>query len=177
MTTSVHGALVEVYGVGTALLGVSGVGKSECALELVTRGHRIVADDVIELSTTEDGKVIGRSPERIRHHMEIRGVGIFSVPALFGENSVLLEVAVELNCRLERWREGAAYERVGIDWPMGEIGGVQRPELTLPARPGGSMATIVEVVAREHTQRLAGRNAAAALDARLRAEMSRGGGE
>jgi HPr kinase/phosphorylase len=170
---SVHGALVEVYGVGIALLGTSGVGKSECALELISRGHRIVADDVIELFTTDDRSLIGRAPERIRHHMEIRGLGIFNVPALFGKDSVLLEVEIELICRLQRWREGTAYERVGIEWPVGEIGGVPRPELTLPARPGGSMATIVEVVAREHAKRLAGFNAAAALDARLRAEMNR----
>ncbi len=173
MKASVHGALVEVYGVGIALLGVSGVGKSECALELVSRGHRIVADDVIELIVVEPGTLIGRAPERIRHHMEIRGLGIFSVPALFGKDSVRLEVEIELICRLQRWREGTAYERVGIEWPMGEIGGFPRPELTLPARPGGSMATVVEVVAREHAQRLAGFNAAAALDSRLRAEMSR----
>jgi HPr kinase/phosphorylase len=171
MKASVHGALVEVYGVGIALLGASGVGKSECALELVSRGHRIVADDVIDLMAASADKLIGRAPERIRHHMEIRGLGIFSVPALFGKESVLLEVEIELICRLERWREGRAYERVGIEWPIGEIGGVARPELTLPARPGGSMATVVEVVAREHVQRQAGFNAAAALDSRLQAEM------
>ncbi|MFP8881052.1 MAG: hypothetical protein VCE43_17180 [Myxococcota bacterium] len=173
MKTAVHGALVEVFGVGTVLLGPSGVGKSECALELVSRGHRIVADDVIELIVMEDGTLLGRAPERIRHHMEIRGLGIFSVPALFGRDSVLLEVEIELVCRLERWQEGTVYERVGIEWPMGEIGGVPRPELTLPARPGGSMATVVEVAAREHAQRLAGFNAAATLDSRLREEMSR----
>jgi len=169
--TAVHGALVEVHGVGIALLGPSGVGKSECALELVSRGHRIVADDVIELVQREDGTLVGRSPERIRHHMEIRGLGIFSVTALFGAESVLHEVDVELLCRLERWREGINYDRVGIDWPIGQIGGVSRPELTLPARPGGSMATVVEVAAREHAQRRDGINAAAALDARLRREM------
>jgi len=172
VTTSVHGALVEIYGVGTVLLGMSGVGKSECALELVSRGHRLVADDVIELIAADGGGLIGRSPERIRHHMEIRGVGIFSVPALFGDDAVLPEVEIQLICRIERWREGKAYERVGIEWPMGEIGGVMRPELTLPTRPGGSMATIVEVVALEHAQRVAGVNAAAELDSRLRAEMS-----
>ena len=86
----------------------------------------------------DDGTLLGRAPERIRHHMEIRGLGIFSVSALFGTDSVKVEVEIELICRLERWREGTAYERVGIEWPMGEIGGFPRPELTLPARPGGS---------------------------------------
>ena len=173
MKASVHGALVEVYGVGIALLGVSGVGKSEGALELVSRGHRIVADDVIELFAPTEASLVGRAPERIRHHMEIRGLGIFSVPALFGKDSVRLETEIALICRLQRWKEGHAYERVGIEWPMGEIGGVPRPELTLPARPGGSMATVVEVVALEHAKRLSGFNAAAVLDARLRAEMRR----
>jgi HPr kinase/phosphorylase len=171
--TAVHGALVEVHGTGTALLGPSGVGKSECALELLSRGHRMVADDVIELDPDAQGGLIGRAPERIRHHMEIRGLGIFSVPDLFGREAVLAESRIHLICRLEKWREGVAYERVGIDWPTFEIAGVRLPQLTLPARPGGSMATVVEVAAREYALRVGGLNAAARLDQRLRAEMGR----
>ena len=173
MKTSLHGALVEVHGTGTALLGRSGVGKSECALELVARGHRLVADDVIEFESAADDRLVGRAPERIRHHMEIRGLGIFSVVNLFGGGAVLAEVEVDLICRLERWREGIAYERVGIQWPTAQLAGVTLPELTLPARPGGSMATVVEVAAREFAQRAKGHNAAARLDERLRAEMER----
>jgi HPr kinase/phosphorylase len=173
MTVSVHGALLEVHGVGTALLGPSGIGKSECALELLNRGHRLVADDVIELIPVSRERLVGRAPERIRHHMEIRGIGIFCVPDLFGPDSICEEVGVDLICRLERWREGASYERVGLEWPEEELAGVRVPRLTLPARPGGSMATVVELAAREHRQRRAGVNAALRLDRRLREEMER----
>jgi len=174
MTVSVHGALLEVYGVGTVLLGPSGVGKSECALELLSRGHRLVADDVIELTPESGDRLMGRAPERIRHYMEIRGIGIFFVPELFGGDRVCDEMTVDLVCRLERWREGIAYERVGLEWPEEEFAGVRVPRLTLPARPGGSMATVVELAAREHLQRRSGVNAAQRLDRRLRGEMERG---
>ncbi len=173
MTTAVHGALLDVHGVGTALLGPSGVGKSECALELLGRGHRLVADDVIELVVSADGSLIGHAPERIRHYMEIRGLGIVFIPDLFGVGAVLDEAVVDLVCRLERWREDVDYERVGIERPTEELAGVKIPRLRLPARPGGSMATVVEVAAREHRQRLAGGNAARRLDQRLREEMKR----
>ena len=106
MTVSVHGALLEVHGVGTMLLGPSGIGKSECALELLNRGHRLVADDVIELTAVAERDLVGRAPERIRHYMEIRGIGIIFVPDLFGADSVRDEARVDLVCRLERWREG-----------------------------------------------------------------------
>jgi HPr kinase/phosphorylase len=173
MTVSIHGALLEVHGVGTALLGPSAIGKSECALELLNRGHRLVADDVIELIPGSDDGLTGRAPERIRHYMEIRGIGIVFIPDLFGAESVCDEVSVDLVCRLERWREGVAYERVGLERPEEEFAGVRLPRLTLPARPGGSMATIVELAAREHLQRQAGINAAQRLDQRLRNEMER----
>jgi HPr kinase/phosphorylase len=168
---TIHGALVEVSGVGVLLRGPSGVGKSECALELVSRGHRLVADDVVELERTPEGRLRGRSPERIRHHMEIRGVGIIYLPDLFGPESVSEGTEIELVCHLERWREGAEYERVGLERVREELEGVQLPRLRLPARPGGSMATIVEVAARDHLSRRRGESAAARLDARLRREM------
>jgi HPr kinase/phosphorylase len=173
MNTAVHGAHLDVHGVGVVLLGPSGVGKSECALELISRGHRLVADDVIELALRADGRLMGSAPERIRHHMEIRGLGIFFVPDLFGDDSVCEEMTVDLLCRLERWREGAAYERVGLEREKEMLSGVEIPVLTLPARPGGSMATVVEVAARDHLQRLRGVNAAMRLDQRLRDEMER----
>jgi HPr kinase/phosphorylase len=173
MTVSMHGALLDVYGIGAALLGPSGIGKSECALELLSRGHRLVADDVIELTPEPGDRLMGRAPERIRHYMEIRGIGIFFVPDLFGESSVCDEMTVDLVCRLERWQEGAAYERVGLERPEEEFAGVRLPRLTLPARPGGSIATVVELAAREHLQRRSGVNAAQRLDQRLRDEMER----
>lgn len=170
---TIHGALVEVGGVGVLLLGPSGVGKSECALELVSRGHRLAADDVVELTRTAEGGLVGRAPERIRHHMEIRGLGIIYVPDLFGGDAVCDRAAVDLVCHLERWREGAEYERVGLERDLEELEGVELPRLRLPARPGGSMATVVEVAAREHHRRSRGDNAAARLDERVRREMRR----
>jgi HPr kinase/phosphorylase len=173
MTASVHGALLKVHGVGTALLGPSGIGKSECALELLNRGHRLVADDVIELTHEPGEGLTGRAPNRIRHYMEIRGIGIVFVPDLFGAESVCDEVPVDLICRLERWHEGLEYERLGLERPEEELAGVRLPRLTLPARPGGSMATVVELAAREHLQRRAGVNAAERLDRQLRDEMEK----
>jgi HPr kinase/phosphorylase len=173
MKNAVHGALLDVHGVGVMLLGPSGIGKSECALELINRGHRLAADDVVELVVGEDGVLIGRAPARIRHHMEIRGLGIFFAPDLLGEDSVCDEMTVDLICRLERWSEEAIYERVGLERKTELLIGVEVPVLTLPARPGGSMATVVEISAREHIQRTHGVNAALRLDQRLREEMER----
>ena len=168
-----HGALLEVHGIGVLLLGPSGIGKSECALELITRGHRLVADDVVELEPGEGGVPVGRAPERIRHHMEIRGLGILFIPDLFGFERVAESAPVDLVCELERWREGGGYDRLGLDRDRIELCGVELPRLVLPARPGGSMATVVEVAAREHRRRLEGVNAAQRLDTRLRREMHR----
>ena len=170
---TIHGALVDVRGVGVLLLGASGAGKSECALELISRGHRLVADDVVELRVAESGALIGSSPERIRNHLEIRGLGILYVPDLYGSDHVLDETEVDLVCRIERWRADGEFDRVGLDPDWEELCGVKRQRLTLPARPGASMATIVEVAAREHLSRSEGFNAARRLDDRLRREMSR----
>jgi HPr kinase/phosphorylase len=163
-----HGALVEVLDVGILLTGPSGIGKSECALELVTRGHRLVADDVVRIRRQEDGRLIGSAPPLIRHYVEIRGLGLLSIPELFGPDSVRDEVALGFVCRLERWREEAEYERVGIERPTEEILGVPLQTLLLPLRPAGSMATLVEVGARDWLRRRAGSNAARALDERVR---------
>ncbi len=171
--TTLHGALLDVHGVGILLLGPSGVGKSECALELVTRGHRLVADDVVELRCDDAGRVIGSAPAQVRHYMEIRGVGIIFVPDLFGADRVRDEMEVQLACQLERWQEGVEYERVGLERTPYELAGVQVPSLRLPARPGASMATIVDVAAREHQKRSAGVNAARQLDEKLRDAMRR----
>jgi HPr kinase/phosphorylase len=169
---TLHGSLLDVHGVGTLLLGSSGIGKTECALELLSRGHRLVADDVVEIRTTSDGRVVGSAPERIRHFMEIRGLGIVWVPDLFGPGAVREEMPIDLVCRLVKWTEGVEYERVGLDRPTEEIGGTELPSLTLPARPGGSMATVVDVAVREHRLRSDGVVAARRLDERLQREMS-----
>jgi HPr kinase/phosphorylase len=169
---TLHGSLLDVHGVGTLLLGPSGIGKSECALELLFRGHRLVADDVLEIRSTPDGRVVGQAPERVRHFMEIRGVGIVSVPDLFGPGAVRDEMAIDLVCRLVKWREGVEYERVGLERPTEAFAGVPLPCLTLPARPGGSMATVVDVAVRDHRLRCEGVVGAQRLDERLRREMS-----
>ena len=170
MTARVHGALVDVEGIGVLLLGPSGIGKSECALELVRRGHRLVADDVVVLHREGEGPLTGETPELIRHHMELRGIGIVYVPDLFGPDSVRDRSEVALVCRLEAWRPDLEVERVGLDRLVESWEGVSLPALRLPARPAGSLATLVEVAVRDHRLRSAGRSAAGRLDARLRGE-------
>lgn len=170
MESQVHGALVEVLGVGVLILGPSGIGKSETALELVRRGNRLVADDVVRLRL-EKGALVGTAPALIRHHIEIRGLGILYVPDLFGEAAVRDEYGVDLACHLEHWRTGAPYDRTGLDRASEELLGVVVPALLLPMRPGGSMATVIEVAVRDHRQREAGVVAVRRLDARLREEV------
>jgi HPr kinase/phosphorylase len=159
----VHGALVRVKGVGVLLLGPSGVGKSETALELVTRGHALVADDVVQLERVGDG-LVGRSPEAIRHYLEIRGLGILLVPELYGARAVLPESSVDLLCRLEAdaaWRE---YERVGHSRPRETLAEVSLPVIRLPVRPATSMGVIVEAAALDHLMRTRGPSAAERID-------------
>jgi HPr kinase/phosphorylase len=189
--TQAHGSLIAVLDVGVLLLGPSGIGKSECALELVHRGHQLVADDVVRIRSVtpargaSDGAasgpsrpsgLVGSAPEVIRHYMEIRGIGLLYVPDLYGAEAVRDEGTVDLICRIEEWREGVEFERVGIDRLTEDLAGVSLPSLRLPARPAGSMATLVEVAVRDHLQRRAGRNPARRLDARL-AEVHGGQGD
>lgn len=163
-----HGVLVDVLDVGVLLLGPSGIGKSECALELVTRGHRLIADDVVRIHRAADGRLRGSAPELIRHYMEIRGIGLLHIPDLYGPDSVCLESPIDLICHLERWRENAEYERVGLERPTEKLTGVELPSLVLPVRPASSMATLVEAAARDHHQRAQGTSAAERFDAQMR---------
>ena len=162
----VHGALVQVQGVGVLLLGPSGVGKSETALELVTRGHALVADDVVELEPAGEA-LIGRAPERIRHYLEIRGLGILFVPELYGPHAVLPQSPVDLLCRLERDAPGLEYERVGLERPRESLAGVSLPMVRLPVRPATSLGVIVEAAARDHRMRERGPSAAERIDREL----------
>ena len=162
MDTQTHGVLVEVLGTGILLLGPSGIGKSECALELVTRGHRLVADDVVRLRR-EGARLVGCAPERIRHYTEIRGIGLLFVPELYGPDSVRDEGPVDVVVRLERWRDGAEYERIGLERPAEVLCGVGVPSLLIPVRPATSMATLLEVVARDHRARRCGEPAVSRL--------------
>jgi HPr kinase/phosphorylase len=164
----VHGALVQVLGVGVLIRGPSGVGKSETALELVTRGHRLVADDVVQIGHDAGGALVGSAPAVIRHHLEIRGIGILDVPDLFGPGAVLDAGRIELLCQLEHWKAGEEYERVGLTRPQETLAGVELPCVLLPVRPSANMATLIEVAVRDHQRRPAAGSAAERIDARIR---------
>lgn len=151
---------------GILLLGPSGIGKSECALELVARGHRLVADDVVRLRREGD-RLLGRAPETIRHYTEVRGLGLLFVPDLYGPDAVAEEGPVDLVCRLQRWAEGADYDRVGEERRRTELAGVEVPALELPVRPATSMATLLEVAARDHRARRRGAQPARDLSKRI----------
>lgn len=167
MSVQRHGSLLEVHGMGVLLSGPSGIGKSETALELVARGHRLVADDLVRL-WVEDGRLSGTAPDLIRHHIEIRGLGILSIPDLYGPGSIRETSRVDLLCRLESWQGPDQYERVGLQREEEEVLGVRLPRVTLPARTVANLATLVEVAVRDHRNRRAGDVSVARLDERVR---------
>lgn len=174
MESQVHGALVEVLGVGVLIRGPSGIGKSETALELVARGHRLVADDVVRIRRLDDGSPSGSAPEIIRHHLEIRGIGILYIPDLYGAEAVRESARIGVVCRLEHWREGEEYERVGFSRATESVVGAEVPVILLPVRPSGNMATLIEVAVRDHLHRCAGAGSAASrLDERFRSLAGR----
>ncbi len=149
-TTTVHGVLVEVFGVGVMLMGASGVGKSECALDLVLRGHRLVSDDIVHLEKRGPETVLGTGNELTRHHMEIRGLGIINIRDLFGLMATQDRKKLELVVRIEEWDSQKEYDRLGVDDSRIEILGVSLPALLIPVSPGRNLATIVEVAVRNH---------------------------
>ncbi|MBI2564099.1 MAG: HPr(Ser) kinase/phosphatase [candidate division NC10 bacterium] len=165
--TTLHGVLVDVYGIGVLLLGESGTGKSECALDLVTRGHRLVADDVVEVARESDRIVIGRGPSRIGHHMEIRGLGIINIRDLFGVAAIRYRKRIELVVLLEAWRPEDEYDRLGVEEQTYPILGVAIPMLRIPVSAGRNVAILVEVAARNHLLKLMGVHAARNFAAQL----------
>ncbi len=169
--TQVHGVLVEVYGEGILLLGESGVGKSETAMELVKRGHRLVADDAVEIKRVSNKSLVGSAPEIIRHFIELRGIGIVDVKRIFGMGSVKDTENIDLVINLENWKDGKAYDRLGIETENTDILGIKVPSLTIPIKPGRNLAIIVEVAAMNHRQRRMGYNAAQELNDRLLEQM------
>ncbi|MBM4336837.1 MAG: hypothetical protein FJ108_13150 [Deltaproteobacteria bacterium] len=169
-----HGSLVEVGGVGVLLLGGSGIGKSECALELVMRGHRLVADDVVLIGPDEAGGPAGWSPELVRHYLELRGIGIVHVPSLFGPGSVADRARIELVVRLESWGAGEV-ERIGLERRTEDVAGFRVEVLHLPVAPGRNIASLVEVGARNHVLRSRGKSGAEELDARVFAILRKEG--
>ena len=162
----VHGTLVQVGGVGVLLLGKSGIGKSECAIELVVRGHRLVADDVVLIGSDEAGRPCGESPEVIRHYVELRGIGIVHVPSLFGPASVVERAQVDLVVRLAEWGSGEI-ELTGLEEQTHTIGDFSLPAVELPVAPGRNVATLVGVAARNFELRRMGKSAAGSLDQRV----------
>ena len=160
-----HGVLLDVYGIGVFLSGKSGVGKSEAALELVKRGHQLVADDVVDICRISDDRLIGTCPEKIRHLMEIRGIGVIDVKAMYGIGAVTVSKSIDLIIELETWDENKAYDRIGIQDQTTEIMGVSVPHQVMPIKPGRNLAIIVEVAARNLSLKRTGYNAARELSA------------
>ena len=169
---SVHGVLMDILGLGVLVIGESGIGKSECALDLIVRGHRLVADDFVELRCRSQSFLIGSCPELTRHHMEIRGLGLINVQDLFGVASTRTSKRVELVVQLERWEPGREYDRLGIDEEFYETLGVRVPMVRMPVAPGRNVAILVEIAARNQLLRSRGHHAARRLVERLDRRLS-----
>jgi HPr kinase/phosphorylase len=162
-----HGVLLDILGLGVFLTGESGIGKSECALDLVVRGHRLVADDMVEVRCREQTVLIGTCPELTRNHVEIRGLGVVNVTDLFGVSATRASKRIELVVQLERWESGREYDRLGLDAETTELMGVRVPCVRMPVAPGRNLAMLVEVAARNQLLRSRGRHAARLLAERL----------
>lgn len=166
-----HGVLIEIYGEGVLIVGESGVGKSETAIELVKRGHRLVADDAVEIRKTSSVTLVGSSPDNIRHFLELRGIGIINTRRLFGMGAVKVSEKIDLIVQLEPWDSGKIYDRMGVDNEYTTILGVKIPSLTIPIKPGRNLAVILEVAAMNNRQKKMGYNAAKELLNNLGLEM------
>jgi HPr kinase/phosphorylase len=167
----IHGVLLDILGLGVLIVGESGIGKSECALDLVVRGHRLVADDTVEIRRRAASIVIGSCPELTRHHMEVRGLGVINIRDLFGIASTRTSKRVELIVQLERWDPHREYDRLGLDDAYFEMLGLRVPLIRMPVAPGRNLAILVEVAARNQLLRTRGINAARDLAARLDARL------
>lgn len=158
-----HGVLVEIYGEGMLLTGESGIGKSETALELIKRGHRLVADDAVVIKRINDDELNGSAPEMIRYYMELRGIGVVNIRYLYGVSAVKPRTDIDMVVHLERWVEGRTYDRLGITDETTEILGIKRPSLTIPVEAGRNLAVILELAAMNNRQKKMGYNAAEIL--------------
>ncbi len=170
-STAIHGSLADVYGVGLLFVGASGIGKSECVLDLVERGHRLVGDDVVQVRRRGLDVLIGRAHEHQQHHMEIRGIGIIDVRALFGIRAVRQQKRIEVAVQLEHWSDSASYDRTGLVRETTEILGVELPRVVIPLNPGKNITVISEVVAMNHLLRYAGVDSARLFNQNLRELM------
>ncbi len=168
---TMHGVLIEVYGEGLLLLGDSGVGKSETAIELVKRGHRLIADDAVEIKRVSDITLVGTAPEIIRHYVELRGIGIVDVRRLFGMGAVKMTERIDLVINLENWVQGKMYDRLGLDEETTEILGLKIPSITIPVKPGRNLAIILEIAAMNNRQKKMGYNTAEEFNKKLMSQM------
>ncbi len=166
-----HGVLVEVYGEGLLILGDSGVGKSETAIELVKRGHRLIADDAVEIKRVSAKTLVGSAPEIIRHYVELRGIGIVDVRRLFGMGAVKMTEKIDLVINLEPWVQGKMYDRLGLDEEKVDILGNKIPAITIPVKPGRNLAIILEIAAMNNRQKRMGYNTAEEFNKRLMDQM------
>lgn len=155
-----HGVLVEIYGIGLLLIGESGVGKSETAIELLKRGHRLIADDAVEIKAIDVNVIQGTAPDLIRHYVELRGLGVIDVRQIFGSGAIKDYQNIHLVCNIETWKEDANYDRLGISEDTMDILGVKVPLVTIPVKPGRNLAVILEVAAMNQRQKFMGHNAA-----------------
>lgn len=166
-----HGVLVEVYGEGLLLLGDSGVGKSETAIELVKRGHRLIADDAVEIKRVSAKSLVGTAPEIIRHYVELRGIGIVDIRRIFGMGAVKETEKIDLVIKLEPWVQGKMYDRLGLDNETVEILGIAIPAITIPVKPGRNLAIILEIAAMNNRQKRMGYNTAEEFNKKLMGQM------
>ena len=166
-----HGVLVEVYGEGILLLGDSGVGKSETAIELLKRGHRLIADDAVEIKRVSATTLVGRAPELIRHYVELRGIGIVDVRRLFGMGAVKETEKIDLVINLEPWQKDKMYDRLGLDEEKTDILGIKVPSIVLPVCPGRNLSVVIEVAAMNNRQKRMGYNTAEEFNKRLMESM------
>jgi len=171
-STTVHGSLADVYGVGLLFVGKSGIGKSECVLDLVERGHRLVADDLIMVSRRGLDVLIGSGHALQRHHMEIRGIGIVDIGALFGIRAIRRQKRIEVVVQLEEWDDARSYDRTGLEREDTEILGVPLPKVTVPLNPGKNITVISEVVAMSHLLKIVGVDSAVEFDRRIQGVMT-----
>jgi HPr kinase/phosphorylase len=165
--SEVHGTLVDVYGVGLLFTGRSGIGKSECALDLIERGHRLVADDIVKIRKREDGVLIGSFREVLRHNIEIRGLGVIDVQAIFGVRAIRMQKRIEVDVQLQEWDDDVDYERVGMQRRYTEILGVQIPQVVVPLFPGKNITVLSEVIALDFMLNVYGYDAAELLNQRI----------
>lgn len=172
-SVNTHGVLMDVNGIGVLINGKSGIGKSETALELVHRGHRLVADDVVIMKKIK-GEIVGTAPESIRFFMEIRGVGIIDVRRMFGIGSILFNKNVDLVVELVKWEQNKEYERLGKEEKFTDVMGVKLPKMTIPVIPGRNLAIVIEVAARNYYLKKLGYNSAAVLDEKIKKEWASG---